>query len=146
MAHDTYAFNYTQASNTSASVVDGDAAHHCRRRKSPFPAPRTMPKKDTTPRTAVISAMSVELQALVNAADIQKETVIGGKTFYVGTLNGENVVMVQAGVGKVLSSAYTAALLNNFTVKGVVFTGIAGGVGDEVNVMDMVIGTASGAA
>ena len=75
------------------------------------------------------------------AADIQKETVIGSKTYYVGKLNGEDVVLVQAGVGKVLSANYTAALLNNFTVKGVVFTGIAGGVGDDVNVMDMVIGT-----
>ena len=141
IAHDTYAFNYTQASNTSASVVEA-MLRTISEKKVSLPAAEDTAQKDTTPRTAVISAMSVELQALVNAADIQKETVIGGKTFYVGTLNGENVVMVQAGVGKVLSSAYTAALLNNFTVKGVVFTGIAGGVGDEVNVMDMVIGTA----
>ena len=86
--------------------------------------------------------MAVELDALVKAADIEKETVIGGNTFYVGTLNGEDVVLVQAGIGKVLAASCTAALLNNFTVKGVIFTGIAGGVGDEVNVMDMVIGSA----
>ena len=140
LAHDTYAFNYTQASNTSASVVL-EMLNTIAKDKVSLPAAKDDVKKDTTPRTAVISAMSVELKALVDAADIQKETVIGGKTFYVGKLNGEDVVMVQAGVGKVLSANYTAALLNNFTVKGVVFTGIAGGVGDEVNVMDMVIGT-----
>ena len=86
-------------------------------------------------------AEKLHLPQVTYAADIQKETVIGSKTYYVGKLNGEDVVLVQAGVGKVLSANYTAALLNNFTVKGVVFTGIAGGVGDDVNVMDMVIGT-----
>ena len=136
IAHDTYAFNYTEASNTSASVVK-EMLNTIAKDRVALPAAKDVATKDTTPRTA----MSVELKALVDAADIQKETVIGSKTYYVGKLNGEDVVLVQAGVGKVLSANYTAALLNNFTVKGVVFTGIAGGVGDDVNVMDMVIGT-----
>ena len=140
IAHDTYAFNYTEASNTSASVVK-EMLNTIAKDRVALPAAKDVATKDTTPRTAIISAMSVELKALVDAADIQKETVIGSKTYYVGKLNGEDVVLVQAGVGKVLSANYTAALLNNFTVKGVVFTGIAGGVGDDVNVMDMVIGT-----
>ena len=139
IAHDTYAFNYTEASNTSASVVK-EMLNTIAKDRVALPAAKDVAAKDTTPRTAIISAMSVELKALVDAADIQKETVIGSKTYYVGKLNGEDVVLVQAGVGKVLSANYTAALLN-FTVKGVVFTGIAGGVGDDVNVMDMVIGT-----
>ena len=136
IAHDTYAFNYTEASNTSASVVK-EMLNTIAKDRVALPAAKDVATKDT----AIISAMSVELKALVDAADIQKETVIGSKTYYVGKLNGEDVVLVQAGVGKVLSANYTAALLNNFTVKGVVFTGIAGGVGDDVNVMDMVIGT-----
>ncbi|WP_298034660.1 5'-methylthioadenosine/adenosylhomocysteine nucleosidase [uncultured Dysosmobacter sp.] len=140
LAHDTYAFNYTQASNTSASVVM-DMLKTIYETKTVLPAAKDDAVKDTTPRTAIISAMAVELDALVKAADMEKETVIGGKTFYVGKLNGEDVVMVQAGIGKVMAANGTAALLNNFTVKGVVFTGIAGGVGDTVNVMDMVIGT-----
>ena len=132
IAHDTYAFNYTEASNTSASVVK-EMLNTIAKDRVALPAAKDVAAKDTTPRTAIISAMSVELKALVDAADIQKETVIGSKTYYVGKLNGEDVVLVQAGVGKVLSANYTAALLNNFTVKGVVFTGIAGGVGDDVN-------------
>ena len=39
------------------------------------------------------------------------------------------------------SASCTQTLINNYRVGGVVFTGIAGGVGDDVNVMDMVIGT-----
>lgn len=141
IAHDTYAFNYTEASNTSASVVM-DMLNTISETEVALTAAEDDVEKDATPRMAVISAMKVELDALVEAAEIEKETVIGGKTFYVGTLNGQDVVMVQAGVGKVMAANGTAALLNNFTVTGVVFTGIAGGVGDDVNVMDMVIGTA----
>ena len=141
LAHDTYAFNYTEASNTSASVVMKMLETMAASGTTLTPA-KDEAVKDTTPRTAIISAMAVELDALVKAADIEKETVIAGNTFYVGTLNGEDVVLVQAGIGKVLAASCTAALLNNFTVKGVIFTGIAGGVGDEVNVMDMVIGSA----
>lgn len=140
LAHDTYAFNYAEALNTSASVVM-DMLKTIDETDVKFESTADGVVKDTTPRTAIISAMSVELKALVEAADIEKETVIGGKTFYVGKLNGKDVVMVQAGVGKVMAANGTAALLNNFNVKGVVFTGIAGGVGDDVNVMDMVIGT-----
>ena len=141
IARDTYAFNYTEASNTSASVVM-DMLKTIAESGKEFAALEDTVVLDTTPRMAIISAMKVELDALVEAAEIEKETVIGGKTFYVGTLNGQDVVMVQAGVGKVMAANGTAALLNNFTVKGVIFTGIAGGVGDDVNVMDMVIGTA----
>jgi adenosylhomocysteine nucleosidase len=140
IAHDTYAFNYTEASNTSADVVMGMMDAIAAAGQS-FPAAKVEVQKDTTPRTAIISAMSVELDALVKAAKVEKEVSFGGKTFYLGTLNGENVVMVQAGIGKVMAAGGTAALLNNFNVKNVVFTGIAGGVGDDVNVMDMVIGT-----
>ena len=115
IAHDTYAFNYTEASNTSASVVK-EMLNTIAKDRVALPAAKDVATKDTTPRTAIISAMSVELKALVDAADIQKETVIGSKTYYVGKLNGEDVVLVQAGVGKVLSANYTAALLNIFSV------------------------------
>ena len=140
IAHDTYEFNMTDAANNSASVVLGmmDAIAE---QKLQFAAAKVDVQKDATPRTAVISAMKVELDALVEAAEVEKETVIGGKTFYLGTLNGENVVMVEGGVGKVMAANGTAALLNNFNVKNVIFTGVAGGVGDGAKVMDMVIGT-----
>ena len=90
----------------------------------------------------IISAMSVELDALVKAADITRTEEVSGNTFYVGTLNGTDVVLVKGGIGKVLAASCAETLIDTYHVGGIVFTGIAGGVGDEVNVMDMVIGTA----
>ena len=101
----------------------------------------TFAENDETVPLGIISAMSVELNALVEAAEIEKEETIAGNTFYVGTLNGVDVVLVKAGVGKVLAASCTETLIDTYHVGGIVFTGIAGGVGDEVNVMDMVIGT-----
>lgn len=89
----------------------------------------------------IISAMDVELKQLVEEAEIAKQETVAGNTFYTGTLNGVDVVLVKAGIGKVMAASCTQTLINNYRVGGVVFTGIAGGVGDDVNVMDMVIGT-----
>ena len=72
IAHDTYAFNYTEASNTSASVVK-EMLNTIAKDRVALPAAKDVATKDTTPRTAIISAMSVELKALVDAADIQKD-------------------------------------------------------------------------
>ena len=90
----------------------------------------------------IISAMDVELDALVKAAEVSREDTIAGTTYYVGTLNGVDVVLVKGGIGKVLAASCAETLIDTYHVGGIVFTGIAGGVGDEVNVMDMVIGTA----
>lgn len=99
-------------------------------------------KEEKSTRLGIISAMSVELETLIKAADIEKEESIGGMTFYLGKLQGVDVVLVKSGVGKVLAASCTATLINKYEVSGLVFTGIAGGVGDDVKVMDMVIGTA----
>ena len=51
------------------------------------------------------------------------------------------MVIVKAGVGKVRSASGTATLLNSYNPSHVFFTGIAGGVGDETKVLDVVVAT-----
>ena len=89
----------------------------------------------------IISAMQNEVDLLLKHADIERVDTIGGVDFNVGTLLGHPVVIAKAGIGKILSSAGTAAMLNNYDISEVLFTGIAGGVGDETNVLDVVIAT-----
>lgn len=89
----------------------------------------------------IISAMSNELKVLVENTEISETKTIGGVDYHVGRLAGQEVVLVKAGIGKALAAAGTATLINEFDVSGIVFTGIAGGVGDEVKVMDQVIAT-----
>jgi adenosylhomocysteine nucleosidase len=89
----------------------------------------------------IISAMNSELQYLIDNSQVARIDEIGGMEFYSGTLRGKNVVLVKGGVGKALSAACTAALINQYQVKEIIFTGIAGGVGDNVKTLDVVIAT-----
>lgn len=87
----------------------------------------------------IITAMSNELSLLLENADIKETVTIGGVDYNVGTLEGRNVVLAKAGIGKILAAAGAATLINEFDVSSIIFTGIAGGVGDETEVMDIVV-------
>lgn len=89
----------------------------------------------------IISAMQNEIELLLSEAEIDHVDTIGGVVFNVGTLCGKPVVIAQAGIGKILSAAGTAAMLNRYPISSVLFTGIAGGVGDDTKVLDVVVAT-----
>ena len=89
----------------------------------------------------IISAMQNEIELLLSEAEIDHIDTVGGVDFNVGTLCGKPVVIAQAGIGKILSAAGTAAMLNRYPIYSVLFTGIAGGVGDETKVLDVVVAT-----
>jgi len=92
-------------------------------------------------RIAIISAMENEVKLLLSETEIERTDTIGGVDYHVGTLCGQNVVIAQAGIGKVHSAAGAATMLNRYPVSALIFTGIAGGGGEKTQVMDMVIGT-----
>ena len=97
----------------------------------------TQPAKST----GIISAMQNEIDLLLATAEIDHTDTVGGVDYHVGTLCGEPVVIAKAGIGKILSAAGVVAMLNNYDISRVLFTGIAGGVGDETRVLDVVIAT-----
>jgi len=94
-----------------------------------------------TSRVGIISAMDNEIDLLLKNAQIERVDQIGGLDFNVGKLCGKDVVIVKAGIGKVYASAGTAAMFSNYNISSVIFTGIAGGVGDETRVLDVVVAT-----
>ena len=99
------------------------------------------PADAPTSYIGIISALQSEVDLLLKEADIERTDTIGGVDYHVGKLCGKDVVIVKAGVGKSLSASCTAAMLNNYDISAVYFTGIAGGVGDETEVLDEVIAT-----
>lgn len=86
--------------------------------------------------------MREELQALHE--DVQNAIVqrVAGRDFHLGTLHGQEAVLVLSGIGKVAAATTTALLLDRFDVSAVLFTGVAGGLRDGVKVGDVVIGDA----
>lgn len=89
----------------------------------------------------IISAMDNEIALLLKQADIDHVDHIGDMDFHVGELCGKQVVIVKSGIGKVRAAAGIAAMLDTYNLSKVFFTGIAGGVGDETEVLDVVVAT-----
>jgi adenosylhomocysteine nucleosidase len=94
----------------------------------------------TTPRIAVVSAMREELHALHDDLSGARIERVAGRDFHLGTLHGRPALLVLAGIGKVAAATTTALLLDRFEVEAVLFTGVAGGLGQAVAVGDVVIG------
>src|SRR5258706_12651478 len=94
---------------------------------------------------AIVSAMHQELHALLallqtRHADAPTRS-IAGRRFHLGTIHDQPVVLVLSGIGKVSAATTAALLIHEFDARALVFTGVAGGLGDGVRVGDIVIAT-----
>ena len=93
-------------------------------------------------RTALIAAMHEELAALLPAIHGTTVGHCGGREFWLGTLDGQPVVAVLAGIGKVAASITATLLIDHYQVERVLFIGVAGGLGEGVQVGDVVVADA----
>lgn len=92
-------------------------------------------------RLAIVAAMPEELQTVLDAIPDEAPLQRGGRTFWRGHWQGHNVVAVLSGIGKVAAATTTATLLSQFEPDAVLFTGVAGGLGEGVQVGDVVVAT-----
>lgn len=92
-------------------------------------------------RIGIIGAMDIEVDAL--KAEMKDVTLKkkASMEFYHGTLNGKEVVVVESGIGKVNAAVCTQILVDDFQVEGVINTGIAGSLKNEINIGDIVVST-----
>lgn len=90
-------------------------------------------------KAGIIGAMEPEVAILKKQLVDAKTTEVGGYTFYQGQLAGNDVVIVQSGIGKVAAALATAFLISEFQPDYVVNTGSAGGFEQSLKVGDIVI-------
>ncbi|WP_144110748.1 5'-methylthioadenosine/adenosylhomocysteine nucleosidase [Paraburkholderia sp. BCC1886] len=93
----------------------------------------------------ILAALPQELGDLIEAmrAESGVRTVTHGqRDYHVGSVQGVSCVVTLARVGKVAAAATVSALIHAFDVEAVVFTGVAGGVGADVRVGDIVVADA----
>ena len=91
------------------------------------------------PRLAVVSAFAPELGALLEQTDVQETRVIHGRTFTLGKLAGNDVVLFLSGISMVNATLTTQLALDTFNISGVLFSGIAGGVNPKLAVGDVTV-------
>lgn len=90
-------------------------------------------------KIGVIGAMAQEVALLKEQLAEMTTWEKSGATFYSGKINGYEVIVVQSGIGKVLSSITTSLLIQQYDVDLVINTGSAGGIGQGLAVGDIVI-------
>ncbi|MCG5077002.1 5'-methylthioadenosine/adenosylhomocysteine nucleosidase [Paraburkholderia tagetis] len=91
----------------------------------------------------VLAALPQELGDLIATMQAESGVVtrtLGRRDYHLGTVHGVPCVVTLARVGKVAAAATVSALIHVFDVQAVVFTGVAGGVGPDVHVGDVVVG------
>ena len=89
----------------------------------------------------ILTALDIELAFLMAKAEKIQTYTIGGVDYHHARLNSVEVVLARAGAYGMLPSATTSILIHEFGVGRIIFTGIAGGVAEDTQVLDVVIST-----
>ena len=97
--------------------------------------------EEPTEYIGIISAMDNEIDLLLQEVVLDRVDEFGGVKYHVGTLHGQPVVITRSGIGKIRAASGVTTLLNEYSISKVIFTGIAGGVADEPQVLDEIIAT-----
>jgi adenosylhomocysteine nucleosidase len=90
-------------------------------------------------RTGIIGAMHQELAAVLAMLPDERRQTVGGRDFWLGHWHGHEVVAVLSRIGKVAAATTATALIERFGVRRILFTGVAGGIGDGLRVGDVVV-------
>ena len=90
-------------------------------------------------KIGIIAAMPEELIHLTQNLDQPQEVQVMGNTYYTGLIGNTEVVLVQSGIGKVMSAMSVAVLADHFQVEAIINTGSAGALAEGIAVGDVVI-------
>jgi len=89
--------------------------------------------------TAILGAFEQEIVLLEDELIDKQHQTIEGIRFVSGNLSGKKVVVAFTGIGKVNAAMTTTLLLEHFKPNKVIFTGIAGGVNQQLQPGDIII-------
>ena len=90
-------------------------------------------------RLAILSALVDEQRGLIDQLQQPQRVEHAGRRFWLGRFHGVPVVLTVSRIGKVSASMTAAILIERFAAGAIVFTGVAGALGDAVQVGDVVV-------
>ena len=94
-------------------------------------------------KIGVLTAMSSEFEQLAKLLGGVERCVKGGIEYLTGTLDANEVILRQCGIGKVNAAVGTSELIRSFSPDIIVSTGVAGGIDKSLDVMYVVINRTS---
>ncbi len=87
----------------------------------------------------IIVAMSSEQKQLAKELTDKTERHIGNFSYLTGKSNENTFILMQAGIGKVNAAVGAMEMIHNFHPDCIISTGVAGGIDNCLNVMDVVV-------
>lgn len=88
----------------------------------------------------ILTAMSVEYNQVAAMMQDTETLKSGPQEFLVGTIGENKVVLLQCGIGKTNAASGVTNLIMTFHPQCIISTGVAGGIDEKLNVMDVVVG------
>lgn len=90
-------------------------------------------------RLGIIAAMEEELRIIKNRIENKVQVDAAHMSFYTGCIEGQDLVIVQSGIGKVNAAMAAVILVEKFGVDMIINTGSAGSLTDELEQGDLVV-------
>lgn len=90
---------------------------------------------------SIIFAMQEELIELKKYLHINNEKKIYDLIFYEATLNNQNIILTESGIGKTNAARTTQILIDYYKPKAIFNIGVAGGIAKNLKVGDIIIST-----
>ena len=90
-------------------------------------------------KIGIIAAMPEESKLLVEHLEMAEKHQRLGHVYHTGRIGHHEVVLVESGIGKVMSAMSVAVLANDFEVTAVINTGSAGAVAPGLEIGDVVV-------
>ena len=90
-------------------------------------------------KIGIITALSMEKEQIVGLLEEKQEIQEGNYDYVVGSLNGNELVIMESGIGKVNAAIGTLEMIKTHNPDCIISTGVAGGIDPELSVMDVVV-------
>lgn len=94
-------------------------------------------------KIGILCATAKEVHPYLSTIEMKKASEYAMHCFCNGMIAGTEVVAVYSGCGKINASITAQLLIDRYQVDAVIFSGIAGGMKEELEVFDTVVCTAS---
>lgn len=88
----------------------------------------------------IIGAMDCEIAEIRNAMQNVESVNAGILTVYKGLISSHDIILVKSGVGKANAAMCAQFIIDNYKPDFIINTGVAGGLGENLEIGDIVIG------
>lgn len=92
-------------------------------------------------KIGIIGAMDEEVDILKREMELKEVISIANMDFYIGNLEGKEIILVRCGIGKVNAAICTQTLISQLGANTIINTGVAGAINNDLDVLDIVIST-----